>query len=139
MEDWFPEHKYKHIYTSLLQVNPPVDDHLLKSALIRRAMTVVDRVLQLREQKPPLNQLMKSGSIGEEVWNQFCKAEAEIEQEVMEVIEEANTFNEGWGKSIYQTASEMVQHDKIRKAQVEVERLRLAEKEVNKVKAKSDN
>src|SRR5689334_12651320 len=94
LQPWFGDHKYKQVYISLLQVEPPVDEFLLKSALLRRAMTVVDRVLQLREQKPPLSQLMKAGSIGEEVWNQFLKAESEIEQEVMEVIEEANTFND---------------------------------------------
>lgn len=131
LQDWFPHHKFKDVYISLLQAEPAVDEHLLKAALLRRAMTVVDRVLKLREQKPPLNQLMKSGSIGEEVWNQFLKAEAEIEQEVMEVMAEANTFNEGWGRSIYQTASEMVQHEKLRSAQIEVERLRVAEQEVN--------
>ncbi|KAI9296245.1 hypothetical protein K502DRAFT_364302 [Neoconidiobolus thromboides FSU 785] len=132
LEPWFGENKYKELYIKLLSADPPVDDYLLKAALLRRAMTVVERVLKMREQKPPLSQLLKNGSIGEDVWNSFLLAEAELETEVVEVMEEADTFNEGWGQSIYQTASEMHGHDRARSHQMEVERLRSSEREVNK-------
>ncbi|KAJ9068891.1 Translocation protein S66 [Entomophthora muscae] len=132
IEPWFKECKSKELYIKLLQVDPPVDEHLLKAALLRRAMAVVERVLKMREQKPPLTTLLKNGSIGEEVWNSFCLAESALEEEVIEVMQEADTFNEGWGQTIYQTASEMFGHERSRAHQIEVERLRVNEREANK-------
>jgi translocation protein SEC66 len=134
VKPWFDNWKSREIYISLLQTESP-DEYLLKAALLRRAMTVVTRVLQMREQRPPLSKLLKQGSIGEDVWNSFQKAEEELEQEVMEVVQEADTFNQGWGKSIYQTASEMIAHEKLRTTQINFERLRAAERDVNAQRA----
>ncbi|KAI0242646.1 Translocation protein S66, partial [Massospora cicadina] len=86
----------------------------------------------MREQKPPLTTLLKNGSIGEEVWNSFCLAESALEEELVEVMQEADTFNEGWGQTIYQTASEMFGHERSRAHQIEIERLRSTEREANK-------
>lgn len=132
IEPWFEDSKSKELYITLLQADPPVDDHLLKAALLKRAMTVVERVLKMREQKPPLTQLLKNGSIGEEVWNSFCLAEAALEEEVVEVMQEADTFNDGWGQTIYQTASEMQGHERARSHQIEVERLRVTGRDADK-------
>lgn len=100
--------------TLLGRTDPPTNDALLKSALVRRAMTDVQRVIQIREDKPALQNLLQKGSVGEDVWNSLLAAERELEAEIMEVVAEANTFAEGWGSIIFQTANEMLANEKMR-------------------------
>ncbi|KAF7294994.1 hypothetical protein MIND_01037500 [Mycena indigotica] len=112
---YFPTHAERNVYVTLLQkTDPPASDALLKSALVRRAMTDVQRVLRLREDKPALQNLLQKGSIGEDLWNSLLAAEKEIEAEVMEVVAEANSFVEGWGQIIFPTANEMIANEKMR-------------------------
>lgn len=102
--------------TLLQQSDPPVHEALLKAALIRRAMANVARVVKLREDKPALQNLLQKGSIGDDLWNSLLQAEKELEAEIMEVVAEANTFVEGWGTIIFQTAGELVANEKMRSA-----------------------
>jgi len=87
---------------------------LLKSALLRRAMENVQRVLRIREDKPALQNLLQKGSIGDDLWNSLLNAEKELEAEIMEVVAEANSFVEGWGQVIFQSANEMSANEKMR-------------------------
>ncbi|KAJ6596822.1 translocation protein sec66 [Mycena vulgaris] len=112
---YFPSHAERNAYVTLLQkTNPPASDSLLKSALVRRAMADVQRVLRLREDKPALQNLLQKGSIGDDLWNSLLAAEKELEAEIMEVVAEANTFVEGWGQVIFPTANEMIANEKMR-------------------------
>lgn len=95
-------------------------DILLKAALLQRAVEDVRRIWRLREDKPALSALLQKGSVGDEVWNRFISAEKEIEAEVVEVVGEANTFKEGWGQFIFNTASEMAMNYKNREIFAEV-------------------
>jgi len=114
-EPYFPSHPDRNVYVTLLgRTDPPTNDALLKSALVRRAMADVQRVLQIREDKPALQNLLQKGSVGDDLWNSLLAAERELEAEIMEVIAEANTFVEGWGTVIFQTANEMVANEKMR-------------------------
>ncbi|KAJ7219207.1 translocation protein sec66 [Mycena pura] len=112
---YFPTHAERNAYVTLLQKSdPPASDALLKSALVRRAMTDVQRVLRLREDKPALQNLLQKGSIGDDLWNSLLAAEKELEAEIMEVVAEANSFVEGWGQVIFPTANEMIANEKMR-------------------------
>ncbi|KAF7322922.1 hypothetical protein HMN09_00071700 [Mycena chlorophos] len=112
---YFPTHAERNIYVTLLQkTDPPASDALLKSALVRRAMTDVQRVLRIREDKPALQNLLQRGSIGEDLWNSLLAAEKELEAEILEVVGEANSFVEGWGQLIFPTANEMIANEKMR-------------------------
>ncbi|KAF9453206.1 hypothetical protein P691DRAFT_801544 [Macrolepiota fuliginosa MF-IS2] len=114
-EPYFPSHPERNAYITLLQQsNPPVSDALLKSALVRRAMADVQRILKVREDKPALQALLQKGSIGDDLWNSLLAAEKEFEVEVMEVAAEANSFVEGWGQIIFSTANEMLANEKMR-------------------------
>src|SRR6266478_5715212 len=63
-EPYFPPHAERNIYITLLQkTDPPASEALLKSALLRRAMEDVQRVLRVREDKPALQNLLQKGSI----------------------------------------------------------------------------
>ncbi|KAJ2913744.1 hypothetical protein MD484_g6675, partial [Candolleomyces efflorescens] len=114
-EPYFPSHPERNAYITLLQqTDPPASDSLLKSALVRRAMADVQRVLRIREDKPALQNLLQKGSIGDELWNSLLAAEKELEVEIMEVISEANSFVDGWGQVIFPTANEMIANEKMR-------------------------
>ncbi|KAF8959016.1 Pre protein translocase subunit Sec66-domain-containing protein [Flammula alnicola] len=114
-EPYFPTHPERNAYVTLLQkTDPPAHDALLKSALLRRAMADVQRVLRIREDKPALQNLLQKGSIGDDLWNSLLAAEKELEVEIMEVVAEANSFVEGWGQVIFPTANEMLANEKMR-------------------------
>ncbi|TFK42654.1 Pre protein translocase subunit Sec66-domain-containing protein [Crucibulum laeve] len=114
-EPYFASHPERNAYVTLLQkTDPPASDSLLKSALVRRAMADVLRVLRIREDKPALQNLLQKGSIGDDLWNSLLAAEKELEAEIMEVVTEANSFVEGWGQVIFPTANEMLANEKMR-------------------------
>ncbi|KAG5653980.1 hypothetical protein H0H81_008848 [Sphagnurus paluster] len=114
-EPYFPSHPERNAYVTLLQkTDPPASDSLLKSALVRRAMADVQRVMRIREDKPALQNLLQKGSIGDNLWNSIINAEKELEAEIMEVVAEANSFVEGWGQVIFPTANEMIANEKMR-------------------------
>ena len=116
-EPYFPSHPERNAYITLLQkTDPPAHDALLKSALVRRAMADVQRVLRIREDKPAMQTLLQKGSIGDDLWNSLLAAEKELEVEIMEVVAEANSFVEGWGQVIFPTANEMLANEKMRAA-----------------------
>lgn len=77
-------------------------------------MTDVQRILRIREDKPALQNLLQKGSIGDDLFNSLLAAEKELEAEILEVAGEANSFVEGWGQLIFQTATEMLHNEKIR-------------------------
>lgn len=114
-DPWFPTHHERDVYISLLQQSdPPAPEALLKAALIRRAVADVTRIFRIRDDKAALTVLLQKGSIGDDLWTRFQAAEKELEAEIVEVVTEANTFVEGWGQIIFQSASEMVQNEKYR-------------------------
>jgi len=112
--------------TLLQRTGPPASDALLKAALVRRAIADVQRILRIREDKPALQNLLQKGSVGDDLWNSLLTAEKELEAEIVEVHAEANTFVEGWGQVLFQTASEMVANEKTRAIveQIPLERAR---------------
>ncbi|KAI7522098.1 hypothetical protein KC316_g19315, partial [Hortaea werneckii] len=124
LEPWFPQHKQRDVYLSLLHMDPAesggsaesekqlkrVPDSILKAALMRRAVEDIQRIVQLRSSKPALQTLLQRGSVGDELWQRFQRAEQEMEAEVKDVVNEANAFAQGWGQIIFQSANEMNQN-----------------------------
>jgi hypothetical protein len=87
--EYFPPHETKLRYLALSEQYSPEDPQghkLLSTALLKRAMTDVSRVLQLREEKGPLQQLVAKGSVNQEIFDNLLKAEAELEYEINLVI-----------------------------------------------------
>ena len=70
--------------------------------------------MRIIEDKPALASLLQRGSIGDNLWNSFLAAEKELETEILEVVTEAETLKQGWGKIIFQTANECFQNEKLR-------------------------
>ncbi|KAF2831387.1 hypothetical protein CC86DRAFT_443106 [Ophiobolus disseminans] len=129
LEPWFPPHLQRNIYLTLLhQENPKVPDELLKAALLRRATEDIHRIVQIRNAKQALQALLQRGSVGEDLWQRFQRAEKEIEEELRDVVQEANAFADNWGQTIFQSASEMAQNTHIRERLSEIMSKLAAEK-----------
>ena len=124
-EPWFPSHPERDIYISLLQqTDPAASEALLKAALLRRAVANVSRAFRVREDKVALSNLLTKGSIGDDLWNSFLSAEKELEAEIYEVVTEANSYVEGWGSIIFQSASEILQNEKYREIFINIPKKR---------------
>ena len=63
-------------------------DSVLKAALLKRAVEDIQRIVQLRQAKPALQTLLQRGSVGDELWQRFQRAEQEMEIEVKDVVNE---------------------------------------------------
>jgi len=113
-EPWFPPQVERDIYYSLLSLQTPPANFILTAALLRRAMTDIKRMWVLRESKQALQILLQRGQIGDDLWTRFIETEKEMEAEIVEVVEEANVFKEGWGAQIFNQASEMVSHERLK-------------------------
>ncbi|KAL4883640.1 Pre protein translocase subunit Sec66-domain-containing protein [Aspergillus karnatakaensis] len=141
LEPWFPAHLQRDIYFSLLHLDPSsasskekekekkVPESVLKAALLRRAIEDIKRVLALRSQKQALSMLLQRGSVGDDLWQRFLRAEKEMEEEVRDVVSEANAYVPGWGQAIFQSANEMVNNEIVR------ERIEKHQKKLDEEKA----
>ncbi|KAL4951307.1 Pre protein translocase subunit Sec66-domain-containing protein [Aspergillus filifer] len=138
LEPWFPAHIQRDIYFSLLHLEPSskenekekkVPESVLKAALLRRAMEDIKRVMALRSQKQALSMLLQRGSVGDDLWQRFLRAEKEMEDEVRDVVSEANAYAPNWGQVIFQSANEMVNNAIVR------ERLNRHQKKLDEEKA----
>ncbi|KAL8768024.1 MAG: hypothetical protein Q9209_005628 [Squamulea sp. 1 TL-2023] len=115
LEPWFGPHQQRDIYLSLLHIepepgnnkSPAVPDGVLKAALLQRAVEDIRRILEVRNAKQALGNLLQRGSVGDDLWQRFLRAEKEIEAELRDVVEEANALQSGWGQTIFQSANEM--------------------------------
>ncbi|KAH9825435.1 endoplasmic reticulum translocation complex chain SEC66 [Teratosphaeria destructans] len=153
LEPWFPAHRQRDLYLSLLHLDPEeassggddekklkkVPDSVLKAALLQRALEDVKRIVVLRTSKPALQTLLQRGSVGDELWQRFLRAEQEMEAEIKDVVTEvrgttvhdawrrhtnelqANAFSAGWGQVIFQSANEMNQNRILKERMAEMQ------------------
>ncbi|KAK3625641.1 Translocation protein S66 [Elasticomyces elasticus] len=144
LEPWFPSHRQRDIYLSLLHLDPSeqvvagekalsklpdkVPDSVLKAALLQRALEDIKRIVQLRQAKPALQTLLQRGSVGDDLWKRFLTAEQEMEAEVKDVVNEANAFSDNWGQVVFQSANEMNQNLLIKQRLAEIQETLQAEK-----------
>ncbi|RVD81381.1 uncharacterized protein DFL_009247 [Arthrobotrys flagrans] len=122
MEPWFPPSLSRDIYLTLLHLpdtpNPPkIPDSVLRAALLRRATDVIQKAIVIRQSKGPLQALLQKGSVGDDTWAQFLKAEQDIDAEIKEVAEDAMALsnqNQQWAQFIFQSAAEMLTNERLR-------------------------
>jgi translocation protein SEC66 len=93
LEPWFPPHLQRNIYLSLLHMeSPKCPDSILKAALLRRATEDIQRIVQIRSAKQALQVLLQRGSVGDDLWQRFQRAEKEIEEELRDVVNEVGSY-----------------------------------------------
>ena len=112
LEPYFPPHTARDVYLTLLHTDSPKPpDSLLRSALLLRACENIRRILTIRTRKPALQTLLQRGSVGDDIWQRLVRAEKELEEEVRDVVNEANALANNWGQIIFQSANEMVNRE----------------------------
>lgn len=122
---YFGPHTTRNIYLSLLHLQDTnnsnntggatkVPDSVLRAALLARAVEDIQRIMEIRTRKPALAQLLQRGVVGEEIFQRLQRAEQELELELKDVVAEANALAPDWGRTIFQTANEMVQNKILR-------------------------
>ncbi|KAI0898304.1 Sec62/63 complex, subunit Sec66 [Annulohypoxylon nitens] len=137
LEPWFPPHLQRNIYLTLLHMEPEagqekapkVPDSVIRAALLRRAVEDIRRIIQIRTSKQALNTLLQRGSVGEDLNQRFTRAEKEIEEELRDVVTEANALAPGWGQTIFQSANEVAANTMLRTKLDEIENRAEADKE----------
>lgn len=97
---WFGGHPEKDAYETALALpegsgDQMIDEEKLRKLLLRRAMADFRRVLQLNQEKESLYNLMRSGAVSEDMWNNFKEAENDMQIEIFDLQAEAETFKQG--------------------------------------------
>jgi translocation protein SEC66 len=112
---WFVPHLQRDIYLSLLHMTPEdgaeksprIPDSVLRAALLRRAVEDIHRLIAIKSAKQACSSLLQRGSVGDDLWQRFQRAEKEMEEELRDVVTEANALAPNWGQSIFQSAHEI--------------------------------
>jgi len=137
LEPWFGPHLQRNIYLSLLHMEPEegsektpkVPDSVIRAALLRRAVEDIHRIIQIRTAKAACTSLLQRGSVGDDLWQRFQRAEKEMEEELRDVVMEANGLNPGWGQAIFQSANEIAANTELRERLEEIQAQADKEKE----------
>ncbi len=93
---WFPPHLQRNVYLSLLHLEPEgssekapkVPESVIRAALLRRAVEDIHRIIQIRTAKQACGTLLQRGSVGDDLWQRFNRAEKEMEEELRDVVME---------------------------------------------------
>lgn len=97
---WFPPHLQRNIYLSLLHLEPEagnekapkVPESVIRAALLRRAVEDIHRIIQVRAAKQACSSLLQRGSVGDDLWQRFLRAEKEMEEELRDVVMEVRSL-----------------------------------------------
>jgi translocation protein SEC66 len=100
---------------------------MVKSALLLRAIEDVKRIWRIRDDKSALTSLHQRGLLGDDTKSRFEFAEKELEAEILDVVQEANSFKQGWGTLIFATATEMAQAERTRETVLNIPKIRMRE------------
>ncbi|TPX40495.1 hypothetical protein SeLEV6574_g06590 [Synchytrium endobioticum] len=104
--------------SSSTQADDPVTTKQLAAALVRRAIADVRILSQMSQERNSLHALVKSGAIGEDMWESFLAAEHDMQDELQEVLDEADTFKAGWSSTILAEAQQICQQQMHKAADV---------------------
>lgn len=125
------------MYLSLLHLGPEesgnekaprIPESVMKAALLRRAVEDIERLIQIKTAKQACSSLLQRGSVGDDLWQRFERAEKEMEEELRDVVTEANAMVPNWGPTIFQSAHEISGNTKLRERLAEIEAQADAEK-----------
>ena len=78
------------------EASTKIPDSVLRAALLRRAIEDLQRLVQIRSAKQACSSLLQSGSVGDDLWKRFQRAEKEMEEELRDVVTEVLFFLLPW-------------------------------------------
>ena len=93
---WYGPNLQRNIYLSLMHMNPEdggeksprIPDSIIRAALLRRAVEDIQRLIQIKSAKQACSTLLQKGSVGDDLWQRFQRAEKEMEEELRDVVQE---------------------------------------------------
>ena len=109
IDTWFGPHVEREAYYAFTDKAPPHDPKQCKQLLLRRAMRDVARIQSLQQDRQALQDLVRQGSMGDEMWQQFLDAEAEMNIECEETVLDAEDLTKGWGQNIFREAAQLLE------------------------------
>jgi translocation protein SEC66 len=65
---------------------------VLRAALLMRAVEDIHRIIQIRTAKQACSTLLQRGSVGDDLWQRFLRAEKEMEEELRDVVTEVSVW-----------------------------------------------
>lgn len=94
---WFGPHLQRNVYLTLLhqdggEKGTKVPESVLRAALLRRAVEDIHRLIQVKSAKQACSSLLQRGSVGDDLWQRFQRAEKEMEDELRDVVTEVGGF-----------------------------------------------
>ena len=109
-------------------------------------MEDIHRIIQVRSAKQACSTLLQRGSVGDDLWQRFLRAEKEMEEELRDVVLEvnleipleiqsyintcqANALTPNWGQTIFQSANEIAANTLLRKKLEDIHAQTAAEKQ----------
>lgn len=134
-------------------------DSVLRAALLRRAVQDIERLIQIKSAKQACSTLLLRGSVGDDLWQRFQRAEKEMEEELRDVVTEvmtapdpplhasqgrvltwreetwltslpqANALAPNWGPTIFQSAHEIAANARLRQRLDEIQSQTEAERQ----------
>ncbi|KAH8177689.1 preprotein translocase subunit sec66 domain-containing protein [Sarocladium implicatum] len=134
---WFGPHLQRNVYHTLLQLDgqeggektQKIPDSVLRAALMRRAVEDINRLNQIKNAKQACSSLLQRGSVGDDLWQSFQRAETEMTEELRDVVTEANAYAPNWGQTIFASAHNMVTNTKLRESLDECQSQAASERE----------
>jgi translocation protein SEC66 len=94
---WFPPHLQRNVYHSILHLEgeegekkPKVPESVVRAALLRRAVEDIHRIVAIKSGKQACSVLLQRGSIGDDLWQRYQRAEKEMEEELRDVVMEVS-------------------------------------------------
>lgn len=86
-------------------------------------MADVHRIFALREDKPALQKLLSKGSIADSLWNDYTKAEQELDKEISELLRDADHLQPGWQKNLLQQAAQIYSREREKEMEESVRKM----------------
>jgi translocation protein SEC66 len=86
-----------------VEKSPRIPDSVLRAALLRRAVEDIHRLIQIKTAKQACSSLLQRGSVGDDLWQRFQRAEKEMEEELRDVVTEVSIFQNHVSLSVYKT------------------------------------
>jgi translocation protein SEC66 len=101
------------IYHDLKELN--AHEKMLKTSLVIRAAESMRRIIKLKETEASIMILYTRGLIGDDSYKRFKMQSKLQDAEMMEIAKEAESIKQGWSRTIYMNAQEVMMNQALRR------------------------
>lgn len=101
------------IYSDLKELN--AHEKMLKTSLVQRAAESMRRIIKLKETEPSIMILYTKGLIGDDSFKRYQMQVKLQDAEMMEIAKEAENYKQGWSRTIFPIAQEVMMNQALRR------------------------